>query len=842
MFKDIDRTIIYYGVYDTDTEVFDESDILCSVRKKFFETRSPQKGRGNIKTAEGLHNYSYVMEAGVSLRYRMITKDGKQLARVFDTAGGYFAETLDYFHRPVKRAYFNKIHKWLKTEFISLHDRTVKFSVFPSRDGNEPVIVLRENNTDTVLYAFSSDEDREISRKLNKLTGTPRIFCSTSFGDFYFCTKENFAERKNALEEIQKPTYFSTEVYASWSAHDEHSQENNPSPETPETKTEIPEQSNATQPPAEENNDIFISNQTKCVFSDNCPYENTGKQLIEANGKQYFYFGETNQNKRHGKGRTVMQNGKTAFEGFYKDDMRDGIGVHYYKSGKLCYVGNWTDNKRNGLGVAFSPDDNGAFIGKWNDNKSVNAGAFFDCKGNLLYLGNTENGLKNGAGITYNPDDKAFFVGKYENGAFLEKGTLFNSKGDMLYMGDYKNNARNGFGTSYSPDGSVIYQGQWLDNLYSGEGILYMPDGCFIKGFFADGKACGKCTLSDRDNKIIYTGDFQNDLYNGKGRLFFADGGYIEGGFADGKPSGILNEYAPDNSLIYCGEWSDMHRNGHGTEYSSGEKIYEGEFRNSLYNGRGKQLFNGSVIYIGSFLDGMRDGFGVELWNDEIYYKGMWKNGLYNGCGILFDSGKPRYIGTFTDGKPHGRINEFADGRIIRQSIYENGIIVYTCDYTENGTVEYYGSIVDGMRNGMGCTFSPSYEKTFEGIFKNNSPDKPMKVILREFEEIPFCTELQNTEYEKYRISPEIAIEKNINSGIYTGSIKNSLPDGEGTVLYSDHRYTGHFSKGCPSGHGIVYMSDGSTKTGFFSVKPFEKSSELKFNDITYYFKNEVSQ
>ena len=26
MFKDIDRTIIYYGVYDTDTEVFDESD------------------------------------------------------------------------------------------------------------------------------------------------------------------------------------------------------------------------------------------------------------------------------------------------------------------------------------------------------------------------------------------------------------------------------------------------------------------------------------------------------------------------------------------------------------------------------------------------------------------------------------------------------------------------------------------------------------------------------------------------------------------------------------------------------------------------------------------------
>ena len=72
--------------------------------------------------------------------------------------------------------------------------------------------------------------------------------------------------------------------------------------------------------------------------------------------------------------------------------------------------------------------------------------------------------------------------------------------------------------------------------------------------------------------------------------------------------------------------------------------------------------------------------------------------------------------------------------------------------------------------------------------------------------------------------------------------MKNSLPDGMGTVLFSDHRYTGSFSDGKPCGHGIIYMSDGSMKTADFSIEPFENSSQIQFNGITYYYKNEVSE
>lgn len=858
MFKDIDKSIIYYGVYGTDSESFDENDILCNARKKFFETGLPQKGRGNVKTPDGLNNYSYVMETGISLRFRMITKDGKQLERVFDTAGGYFAETLDRLHRPVKRAYFNKLHKWLKTEFISRHDKTVKYTVFPSRDADKPVILLKENGMETVLYPFCAEIDMKTSQQLNKLTGTPRIFCSTNFGNFYFCTKQNFAERKKALEDVVNPTFFSTEVYASWSSDDDKTKppqnppekqpqnETPPTPQPPENPKTIPQ--NLSQPEILiEQNENYAPYERKCIFSGECPYETAEKQIIKANDKNYFYFGEISQNKRHGKGRTVMQNGETAFEGHYKNDMRDGFGVHYYKSGKISYAGNWTENKKNGFGVAFSPDNSSAFVGQWSDNRSVNTGAFFDCKGNLLYLGNIQNDMKHGAGITYNYDDKAFFVGKYQNGKFLHTGTLFNSKGDLLYTGGFKNNLPNGVGTSYAPDGSVIYHGQWLDGLYNGDGILHIQNGGSLKGSFKKGKACGNCTLTDINGKIIYTGEFDNDLYNGKGKIFLNDGSYAEGKFKNGEPDGIFNEYSPNKTLIYCGEWTNMHRNGHGIEYKNGQKIFEGEFKNSIYDGSGKQFFNGNVIYTGSFSNGMRNGFGIELWNNQIYYQGMWKNGLYNGCGILFSDGQPLYVGTFKNGKPHGRINEISDSKIIKRSIYENGIPVYACEYSPDGSVEYYGSIGDGMHNGMGCTFAPSCEKIFEGIFRNNTPEKPMKVIFREFDEIPPCPELDNTPYQTFRKTPEFSIEKNISvgnaHGIYTGSMKHSLPDGMGTVLFSDHRYTGSFSDGKPCGHGIIYMSDGSVKTAeFFPVPPDKSAKKIEFNGITYYCKNEVSE
>lgn len=116
----------------------------------------------------------------------------------------------------------------------------------------------------------------------------------------------------------------------------------------------------------------------------------------------YRYYGETDENgKRDGYGRTVMQNGLTAYDGHYENDMRNGFGCFYYKNGGFCYVGQWLDNKKNGMGVCRRDSDGVIQLGKWKDDKSVGVAARADDKGNITYVGKYKNGKRDGIGVTF---------------------------------------------------------------------------------------------------------------------------------------------------------------------------------------------------------------------------------------------------------------------------------------------------------------------------------------------------------------------------------------------------------------------------------------------------------
>ncbi len=1001
LLQNVDKNLIYYGIYSTDSEIRDGSDILCTARKKYFETGTKQRDRSTLKTPYETFRYSYSLEDGAPLKFRKL-RGTQQIERVAPTPDGYYVETSDYERHPIKKTYFDNRHMWKKTEFFSLSDRSAPiFVLFPSIEGEKPVILRKVKNgrTDT-LYPFNISLDKELTDKLNILTNEPRIFCVTSSGSFYFCTNEEAKERRNALnkllerekekaeqedenesdtsdeeetqsafvvdgsklngekklkgcfdlknsteirvsempteeeepignddffskiEEIAKKNHIDISAarnkkldsdilpdredssessaaeeteekpkvkpvaafefddddtepveeiniklddFTAFKVVDMDSNENHQKAEEPVSeektkKTEKPvEQPKDSEPkitereaedePVEEiaaksekadSSEEVAATQTECVFASECPYEMIDKQIIEAGGRQYYYFGDLDGGKRSGRGRTVMKNGDTAYEGQYLDDKRSGFGVYYYKSGKLCYTGNWKQNKREGLGIAFSPNDGSAFVGEWHEDRSVNVGASFDSEGKMLYAGNVDNGRKNGTGITYNDEDKTFFVGKYKDGEFLGTGTQFDSEGTLLYTGEYRDNKRCGSGTSYNGDGTVEYKGQWLNNQYDGEGKLNLPDGGMLKGSFKNGKAYGKCVLTDSDGKVIYTGSFVDDNYNGTGRLYSDDGSYAEGRFVDGEPTGIFNEYTKDKKLVYCGEWTDMHRNGRGIEYRDGEKIYEGEFRDSVYHGEGKLFENGRHVYSGAFSEGKRCGFGVEFKEEEIIYRGMWSENKYNGCGILYRDGEARFVGMFSDGMRNGRINEIQNHKVIRRSLYKDNVLTYMCEYSPDGSLEYYGGVKENMRNGMGCSFMASCEKQFEGIFKNGKHEKAMKVVLKELSALPICQELENTEYDLYRKTPQYIIEKPISngkaSGIYTGRLKDGRPDGSGTILYSDHRFTGIFDEGKPEGEGIIYMNDGRERKGYFSTKPFTDCETVILSDITYYY------
>lgn len=128
---------------------------------------------------------------------------------------------------------------------------------------------------------------------------------------------------------------------------------------------------------------------------------NTPDATIESNGAEYFYYGETDpEGKRSGYGRTLMSDGKTAYEGEYLSDKRHGEGSFYYKNGTLCYWGNWKENLRNGFGLGISSETGLIHTGTWKNNKPTGIGVRFDSEGKFMYIDSACERANGGIRIT----------------------------------------------------------------------------------------------------------------------------------------------------------------------------------------------------------------------------------------------------------------------------------------------------------------------------------------------------------------------------------------------------------------------------------------------------------
>jgi len=139
--------------------------------------------------------------------------------------------------------------------------------------------------------------------------------------------------------------------------------------------------------------------------------DNVADTIVESNGAKYFYYGELNENnQRHGRGKTLMADGKTAYEGDYSNDMRDGVGSFYFKDGNLCYWGDWKHNSRNGFGVGVSSETGITHIGHWENNKPTGIGVRFDKAGKFMYVDSACQNTNGGIRVT----------GFTENSVFVE--------------------------------------------------------------------------------------------------------------------------------------------------------------------------------------------------------------------------------------------------------------------------------------------------------------------------------------------------------------------------------------------------------------------------------------
>ena len=206
--------------------------------------------------------------------------------------------------------------------------------------------------------------------------------------------------------------------------------------------------------------------------SSNIKHASASKRIVVSEEESYLYFGRLIDGLRQGRGRTEMENGFTAYDGYYRDDKRDGFGAYYYKSGQICYVGDWKENQRNGIGVSYTPHGENIHVGRWSEDKPVGTGAIFDEDGNLSFAGRIENGMRQGVGISYKVENDTIFVGKWKDNVPTGKGSEFDGDGNLIYTGMWKDGKRHGFGTEYNKEGKIVFTGEWENDHYL-DGVLY---------------------------------------------------------------------------------------------------------------------------------------------------------------------------------------------------------------------------------------------------------------------------------------------------------------------------------------------------------------------------------
>lgn len=129
-----------------------------------------------------------------------------------------------------------------------------------------------------------------------------------------------------------------------------------------------------------------------------------------------------------------------------------------------------------------------------------------------------------------------------------------------------------------------------------------------------------------------------------------------------------------DDGAWYVGEIADSMFNGHGKMFYPDSTVYEGNWKNGLWDGRGTVSFPDGDSYRGDFREHQFSGYGKYIYSDGAVYEGNWKNGMFNGAGTM---------------------------------VYSDGSI-------------YAGEWTNDRKNGVGVYFDSNNEALFEGVFSND--------------------------------------------------------------------------------------------------------------------------
>ena len=103
---------------------------------------------------------------------------------------------------------------------------------------------------------------------------------------------------------------------------------------------------------------------------------------------------------------------------------------------------------------------------------------------------------------------------------------------------------------------------------------------------------------------------------------------------------------------------------------------YEGETKDGLPHGKGKEISPSGDEYIGNFVMGKKHGFGVYYKKDAYSYRGNFQHNKINGFGKIEYMDNTSYEGYFRNGIYHGEGTLYDANGGVQKGEWNNGVLV----------------------------------------------------------------------------------------------------------------------------------------------------------------------
>ena len=149
------------------------------------------------------------------------------------------------------------------------------------------------------------------------------------------------------------------------------------------------------------------------------------------------------------------------------------------------------------------------------------------------------------------------------------------------------------------------------------------------------------------ENEGRYIGEIKNGLRHGKGKMIYNNGNIYEGNWLndlfDGKGNYLHKKYGQNTS----GDWENGYlirgqiiffKGVMGEEKYIGDVVYS-FFGYPVPHGTGAYFYMNGDKYVGEFVDYKKEGKGTFTWANGDSYCGYWQDDEYHGKGILNKDG-----------------------------------------------------------------------------------------------------------------------------------------------------------------------------------------------------------